>query len=90
MRVSFRIEGANIGLSVVIEAIGFIVGDDDGALRPILAVGDGVDLIGADPGITSAAGWGDADDRQHAGRSLGGCRREGEKLSVRGVAYAAD
>ena len=36
------------------------------------------------------AGWGDADDRQHAGRSLGGCRREGEKLSVRGVAYAAD
>jgi len=30
---------------VVVEAIGFIVGDDDGALLPILAPGDRVDGV---------------------------------------------
>ena len=32
-------------LGMVVESIGFIVGDDDGALRPILAAGDGVDRV---------------------------------------------
>ena len=45
-RVSEGIQGADLRLSVIIEAIGFIVGDDDGALRPIRAVGDGVDRVG--------------------------------------------
>ena len=40
------IPGANLRLGVIVEAIGFIVGDDDGALRPILAVGDRVDRVG--------------------------------------------
>ena len=44
--VSERIEGANLRLGVVVEAIGFIVGDDNGALRPILAAGDRVDGVG--------------------------------------------
>ena len=39
------IPGADLRLGVVIEAIGFIVGDDDGAFRPILAAGDRVDGV---------------------------------------------
>ena len=30
---------------VIVEAIGLIVGDDDGALRPIRAVGDRIDRV---------------------------------------------
>ena len=43
---SAGIPGANRRLSVIVEAVGFIVGDDDGALRPVRAAGDGVDLVG--------------------------------------------
>ena len=43
---SKRIEGANLRLGVVVEAIGFIVGDDDGAFRPVLAVCDRIDRVG--------------------------------------------
>src|SRR5208337_1478227 len=39
------IPGANHRLSVIVEAIGFIVGDDNGALRPVRAVGDRVDRV---------------------------------------------
>ena len=35
----------NIRLSMIVEAIGLIVGDDDGALRPVWAVGDRVDRV---------------------------------------------
>jgi len=43
--VSKGIEGTNLRLGVVVEAIGFIVGDDDNALGPIFAVCDRVDRV---------------------------------------------
>ena len=43
--VSHGIPGADHRLSVIVEAVAFIVGDDNGALRPILAAGDGVDRV---------------------------------------------
>ncbi len=36
----------NAGRHVVVVAFGLVVGDDDGALAPVWAVGDGVDLVG--------------------------------------------
>ena len=43
--ISNGIPRTNLRLSVVVQAIRFIVSDDDGALRPILAAGDRVDRI---------------------------------------------
>src|SRR5271166_766617 len=44
--VSKSIPGTYPRLAVIVQTVGFIVGDDDGALRPIRAVGDRVDRVG--------------------------------------------
>src|SRR5208282_4128301 len=44
-RESKRVPGTTIRLRMIVEAIGLIVGDDNGALRPIGAVGDRVDRV---------------------------------------------
>jgi hypothetical protein len=84
-RIAFRIKRANAGLGVVKESIGLVVGDDDGALRPVGALGDGVDRIGeqrfADLGIGVARMVVVAGEIRLDGRT-GGARSQAIKVAV--------